>query len=95
MEKRAVADSFATSVLWGFDIMARDGDRALVDATEFFERDMVGAGAALAEAKQGVYKIDPKRSAVFLDRTRGFPKNSEVEVTLTLQATTQATTCAR
>ncbi len=84
MEKRAVADSFAASVLWGFDVMAKDGERALVDATEFFQRDMVGASAALARTKQGAYKIDPKRSAFYLKRTKGFPKNSEIEVTLTL-----------
>ena len=84
MEKRAVADSFATSVLWGFEITATDGGRALVDASEFFLRDMVGAAAAIRRAKQGVFHADPKRCAFFLDRTKNFPQNSEVEVTLTL-----------
>jgi hypothetical protein len=84
MEKRAVADSFATSVLWGFDTTAIDGARVLVDASEFFLRDMVGAGKAIKATKQGVFRVDPKRSALFLDRTKNFPRNSEVEVTLTL-----------
>jgi hypothetical protein len=84
MEKRAVLDSFATSVLWGFDVVATEGDDVLVDASEFFERDMVGAARAIQETKQGVYKVDPKRCAFFLERTKNFPKNSEVEVTLTL-----------
>ncbi len=83
MEKRAVADSFATSVLWGFDIAATDGDNVLVDASEFFARDNVGVGRALQQTKQGVYHVDPKRSAFFLERTKNFPKNSEVEITLT------------
>ena len=84
MERRAVADSFATSVLWGFDIAATDGDRALVDASDFFLRDIVGAAAAIRRAKQGTFRTDPKRCAFFLDRTKNFPQNSEVEVTLTL-----------
>jgi len=84
LEKRAVADSFATSVLWGFDVAASDGDNALVDASEFLQRDMVGAGRALQQTKQGVFRVDPKRCAFFMERTKNFPKNSEVEVTLTL-----------
>jgi hypothetical protein len=84
MEKRAVADSFATSVLWGFDVVASEGASVLVDATEFFERDMVGAGRAIQQTKQGTFRVDPKRCAFFMERTKNFPKNSEVEVTLTL-----------
>ena len=83
MEKRAVADSFAASVLWGFDVAATDGDSVLVDASEFFQRDMVGVSRALQQTKQGSFHVDPKRSAIFLERTKNFPKNSEIEVTLT------------
>ncbi len=86
MEKRAVADSFATSVLWGFDVTATDGDNVLVDASEFFQRDMAGVGRALQQTKQGMFRVDPKRCAFFMERTKNFPKNSEVEVTLTLAA---------
>jgi hypothetical protein len=92
MEKRAVADSFAVSVLWGFEVAATDGDRALVDASEFFQHDMVGAATAIQRAKQGSFHVDPKRCAFYLDRTKNFPKNSEVEVTFTLTATIPATT---
>ncbi|MFM8393708.1 MAG: DUF5117 domain-containing protein, partial [Acidobacteriota bacterium] len=41
-ERRAVADSFARSVIWGFRIEATDGDRVLVDATQFLLRDAHG-----------------------------------------------------
>jgi hypothetical protein len=84
LEKRAVADSFATSVLWGFEVAASEGESVLVDASEFFQRDMVGVARAIQQTKQGVYRVDPKRCAFFLGRTKNFPKNSEVEVTLTL-----------
>ena len=34
-EKRAAADSFARSVLWGFEVAAENGSQVLVDATAF------------------------------------------------------------
>ena len=34
-ERRAVKDAFAESTLWGFEVAAEDGNRALVDATAF------------------------------------------------------------
>lgn len=83
VETRAVADSFAASVLWGFEVAAENGDRVVVDATKFFAHDFVGVPEAIAEAKQGAYKLDESRSALYLDRTKGFPKNTEVEATLT------------
>ena len=82
-ERRAVADSFAASVLWGFAVDAAEGGRVLVDATSFFLRDAHGVVARLRNAQQGRYRLEPSRSAVYLPRTRGFPKNTEVEVTLT------------
>jgi hypothetical protein len=79
-ERKSVEESFARSILWGFTVMAESGDHVLVDATPFFLRDMNGAAGAL---RPGVWRLDPARSAVFLPNTRGFPKNTEVDVTLT------------
>ncbi len=83
-EQRAVADSFATSTLWGFAIEAEEPGRVLVDATAFFLRDAHGVAGRLRAAKQGSYRLDESRSAFYLPRTRAFPKNTEVEVSLTL-----------
>src|SRR5579885_2161521 len=80
-ERRSVEDSFAKSVLWGFTVAAESGGRALVDATDFLVRDGHGAGNALGAG--GVYHVDRTRSAVYLERTKAFPKNTEIEVTLT------------
>jgi len=82
-ERRAVRDSFAQSVLWGFKIEAEEGSRVLVDATAFFMRDAHGVVDRLRQAKQGDYKLDESRSAFYLAHTRGFPQNTEVETTLT------------
>lgn len=83
-ERRAVEDSFASSVLAGFEVAAEEKGRVLVNASEFFLRDAHDAAGALKRSKQGTFKLDPKRSAFFLPRTKGFPRNTEVEVTLTL-----------
>jgi uncharacterized protein DUF4953/uncharacterized protein DUF5117 len=82
-ERRAVEDSFARSVLWGFKAEAEEGGRVLVDATSFFMRDAHGVVDRLRQAKQGRYRLDDSRSALYLPRTKGFPKNTEVETTLT------------
>ena len=39
-----------------------------------------GAGGAL---RPGTYRVDRTRSAVYMPRTKAFPKNTEIEVTLT------------
>ncbi|MDX2031315.1 MAG: zinc-dependent metalloprotease [Blastocatellia bacterium] len=83
-ERRAVADSFARSVLWGFKIEAAEGDRVLVDATAFFLRDSHGVAERLRMARQGSYRFDESRSAFYLPRTKGFPKNTEIETVITL-----------
>lgn len=82
-ERRAIAESFASSTLWGFRIEAESDGRVLVDASDFALRDAHGVVGALTQARQGTWRLDPSRSAVHLPRTRAFPKNSEIEVSLT------------
>ena len=82
-ERRAVRDSFAESALWGFTAAAEERDRALVDATDFFLRDAHHVPEVLRRAKQGTYRLDASRSAIYLPRTKNFPLNTEVEATLT------------
>src|ERR1700737_1444346 len=82
-ERRAVRDSFAESALWGFTVAAEEGERVLVDATEFFLRDAHHVPETLRRPKQGSYKLDDKRCALYLPRTKNFPLNTEVEATLT------------
>ncbi len=85
-ERRAVEESFARSVIWGFKVEASEGGRVLVDATSFFLRDAHGVADRLRESNQGQYRLDESRSAVYLPRTKAFPKNTEVEATLTFTA---------
>jgi Met-zincin/Domain of unknown function (DUF5117) len=82
-ELRAVKDSFAQSVLWGFTVEASEGSRVLVDATKLILRDAYGVIDQLRDTRQGQYRLDESRSAFYLERTKNFPKNSEIEATLT------------
>jgi Met-zincin/Domain of unknown function (DUF5117) len=83
-ERRAVADSFARSVIWGFKVETADAGRVLVDATAFFLRDAHGVAERLRGRRQGNYRFDESRSAFHLPRTKGFPKNTEIETIITL-----------
>ena len=100
-EQRSVEESFAQSVLWGFDVAAEEGSRVLVEATGFYLRDahdiprailhaqpIGGTPQAPAPAVPGTppptpFRLDPSRCAFYLPRTKNFPKNTEVEATLT------------
>jgi hypothetical protein len=83
LERRAVEESFARSVVYGFKIEAAEGERVLVDATSFLLRDAHGVIETLRGANQGAFQLDESRSAFHMPRTKGFPKNTEVETTLT------------
>jgi hypothetical protein len=83
IEQMAVEDSFAQSVLWGFDLVAEQEGRVLVDATSFVLRDAHGVARSLQLAGSGNYTLDVSRSALHLQRTKAFPRNSEIEAILT------------
>ena len=82
-ERRAVKDAFAESVVWGFEVAAEEGNRSLVDATAFYLRDVHGVPGTLQRNQQGQFRLDPTRCAFYLANTKNFPKNTEVETTLT------------
>ncbi len=82
-ERRAVKEAFAESTLWGFDVAAEEGGRALVDATGFYLRDVHQVTTTLQRSQQGTYRLDSTRSAFYLHNTKNFPQNTEVETTLT------------
>ena len=82
-ETLAVTQSFAESVIAGFDIQAEENGAVLIDITPFCLSDRFGAARRIAESKQGDYKVDDKRSAIVLDNTKNFPLNTEIESLLT------------
>jgi hypothetical protein len=87
-ESAAVRESFATSVLWGTEILAQDGTgRLLVDLSGLLLRDAHGVAGRLAAAGQGAWSLDRERSAIDLDACRAFPRNLELESVLTFAGT--------
>ena len=88
-ERQAVEESFARSVIWGFEVVAADRDALVIDGTDFFLRDAHGIGGRLLareESNSGAteFKVDTSRSAIYLPRTKAFPDNTEIEATVTL-----------
>ena len=84
-ERRTVRESFAESILWGFEVAGEDGGRVLVDATNFFLRDAHDVTGTLRRTHQGTFRLDASRCAIYLPRTKNFPLNTEVEATLTFE----------
>ncbi len=92
-QTRVVEESFPTSILAALPIVAEEGSRVLVDATEFLLRDTQIA-STLRDAKQGDWKQDMSRSAIHFDRTGAFPKNTEIEAELTFTSESPAAASA-
>jgi Met-zincin/Domain of unknown function (DUF5117) len=79
---RVVEESFPSSILASLPVAAETGGTVLVDATAFLLTD-TSIAAVLKEAKLGEWKQDPARSAVSLERSGAFPRNTEIEADLT------------
>ena len=82
-EKLAVAQSFPSSVLAGFEIVSRSDRFVAVDATKYFLGDIHLIAETLAAAKQGSYSIDDSRSTIVPGSSKAFPENTEIEAALT------------
>lgn len=82
-EKRAVAQSFAQSTLFGFTIEAEDNGQFLIDLTPFLLRDAHGVADRIRKMKQGTYTLAENRSALYFPNIKSFPKNTELEASIT------------
>jgi hypothetical protein len=82
-ERDAIRESFASSVIWGFVDLDPASDSIVVDATAFLLRDAHGVARVLNARSEGVYAVDASRSAMFMERTKGFPDNTEAEAIVT------------
>ena len=83
---RTVAESFPPSTVAAMAIVAEEGGRLLVDATDFFVQDWNDVAGTLQRTGQGSYVLAKDRSGVYKANTKAVPKNAEVEVSLTFAA---------
>lgn len=81
---QSVQESFAESVLGAFTVESEDQGRLLVDATNFFIRDSMEVATSIKDSELGDFKLDEERSVFYLPHTKAFPRNTEIEVLLTL-----------
>lgn len=82
---RAVAESFPSSVLAAWPIVAEEDGRMLADASDFLLADP-WIEAVLERARQGQWRFDAARSALHLPRSGAFPLNTEIEVLLSFDS---------
>jgi hypothetical protein len=81
---QSVEESFPTSTVAAFEVLAEEEEgQVLVDVSQYFLADHVGVIQRLRGADQGTFSLDRDRSTVYLPRTKAFPTNTEIEVSLT------------
>ena len=85
--QRTVAEAFPASTVAALPLLAEEGGRLLVDATDLVMRDWNDIGATLARSQQGAYAVARDRSRIFKTYTKSFSDNSEIDVALTLAPT--------
>lgn len=84
-EVKSVAEAFASSAIGGFEIKTKSESAFLIDITDWLLRDSHDISGRLKGANQGSFSIDKSRSAIYMDATFNFPKNTEFETILTFK----------
>jgi hypothetical protein len=85
LERRAVGEAFAQSVLAGFPIENAGDDGVKIDLGPLLLSDVTGIAALITELEQGTFEIDPERSAVDTSGIRNFPQNTLIPVVMTFK----------
>ena len=83
LEVSAVEEAFAKSVIFGFKIEKTEKSVYTIDMAPMLYEDLNQIVTSLKEAKQGTYKLEKSRCALFFDNIHAFPKNVELESILT------------
>ncbi|HEX4681522.1 MAG TPA: zinc-dependent metalloprotease, partial [Gemmatimonadaceae bacterium] len=86
LQAHAVEESFATSTLAAMPVVAEEAGRLLIDATDFALQDAMNVASTIQRQRQGTYRLDRNRSAIYPPHTKAFPTNTEVEALLTFQS---------
>ncbi|BDF93168.1 periplasmic metalloprotease [Pseudoalteromonas sp. KAN5] len=84
-EQKSIQEAFASSILAGFNVVAQNSEAALIDYTPYLLSDVHGVSRTLTARKQGNFNLDESRSAVYIERSKAFMKNTELEAVLTFK----------
>jgi hypothetical protein len=94
-EQKAVENAFAQSVIWAFTPIASESGKILIDLTPFIIRDsqkianrvgqnnLPGLNIGEGKSSNATYHFDESRSAIYMENTKNFPKNTEFEAIIT------------
>lgn len=82
-QRKAVSDSFAPSILWSGETRQSSEQETLVDITPLLLTDAHGCVETLSASGQGSYSLAGDLSFIHAPRCKAFPKNVELEATLT------------
>ena len=81
--QRSVLEAFPPSTVAALPLVASEGGKLLVDATEFVMRDWNSVAERLSGSRQGTYAVARDRSSIYRPYTKAFPENTEIDVALT------------
>jgi hypothetical protein len=84
---RTVLEAFPPSTSGSLPVVAQEGGRILVDATDFVMRDWNEVAGTLSSNNEGTYSVARDRSSIYQPYTKAFPENSEIDVALTFATT--------
>ncbi|MGB0834594.1 MAG: zinc-dependent metalloprotease [Psychrobium sp.] len=84
-EELALTQAFAESILYRFDIVAKQGKRFLIDVSKFSKQDFHGIASSLARSNQGSYSLDNSRSVINWGQSKSFPRNTELSSIVTFK----------
>ena len=80
---RTVLEAFPPSTPGSLALVAQEGGKLLVDATDFVMRDWNDVSGTLTASNEGSYSVARDRSSIYRPYTKAFPENSEIDVALT------------
>ena len=84
--RRTIAEAFPSSTIAAMPVLADEGGRLLVDATDFVLRDWTDVAGTMSRSQQGSYSLARDRSGINRALTRGFENNTEIDLNLTFTA---------
>src|SRR5687767_332703 len=84
---RTVVEAFPPSTTGSLPLIAEEGSRLVVDATDFVMRDWNDVTGTLTANNEGTYAVARDRSSIYRPYTKAFADNSEIDVALTFVTT--------
>lgn len=80
--QRTIVEAFPSSPVAALPLLADEGGRLLVDASDLAYRDWNDVAGTLSRAEQGSYSLARDRSSIVHALTNAFPDNTEISVSL-------------